>query len=345
MTGEIEAAGELITGGLIGRAVEPRAGEHAGGDHDSMCLNCGTALVGPHCHQCGQGGHVHRSLGAIGHEILHGVVHFEGKLWRTLPKLAFRPGELTRRYIAGERARFVSPMALFLFSVFTLFAVFSLLGVDPLGKAEPKSPETVQERVAELRESRAELVAGRDKFPDGNPGRAAMTAGIAGIDADIERVTQGENAGGTHSDTGIKWLDHGVEKMSKNPALTLYKLQSNSYKFSWLLIPLSLPFVWLLFAWKRQFHLYDHAVFITYSISFMSLFFIVLSLLGAVGISGVVVGLASTFVPPVHIYKQLKGAYGLSRFGALLRTVVLLFFALIVLILFMLIVLAMGAAH
>ncbi|WP_443018614.1 DUF3667 domain-containing protein [Sphingomonas sp. 7/4-4] len=67
-----------------------------------MCLNCGTALIGAHCHHCGQSGHVHRSLGAVGHEIVHGVFHFEGKFWRTLPLLAWRPGDLTRRYVAGS---------------------------------------------------------------------------------------------------------------------------------------------------------------------------------------------------------------------------------------------------
>lgn len=129
MSGEIEAVGEFATGALIGRTVEPLAGEGHG--HPGMCLNCGTALVGPHCHRCGQSGHVHRSLGAIGHEILHGVAHFEGKLWRTLPMLAWRPGELTRRYIHGERARFVSPMAIFLFSIFAMFAAFSMAGLSP----------------------------------------------------------------------------------------------------------------------------------------------------------------------------------------------------------------------
>lgn len=49
------------------------------------------------------------------HDLLHGLLHFEGKIWRTLPLLAWWPGELTRRYIEGARARFVSPMALFLF--------------------------------------------------------------------------------------------------------------------------------------------------------------------------------------------------------------------------------------
>ena len=40
---------------------------------------------------------------------------------RTLPMLAWKPGELTRRYIDGQRARFVSPIALFLFCVFLMF--------------------------------------------------------------------------------------------------------------------------------------------------------------------------------------------------------------------------------
>ena len=43
--------------------------------------------------------------------------------------LAWRPGELTRRYIAGERARVISPIALYLFSVFLMFAVLNLTGV------------------------------------------------------------------------------------------------------------------------------------------------------------------------------------------------------------------------
>ncbi len=42
--------------------------------------------------------------------------------------LAWHPGHLTRRYIEGERATFVSPIALFLFSVFLMFGVAGLTG-------------------------------------------------------------------------------------------------------------------------------------------------------------------------------------------------------------------------
>jgi hypothetical protein len=54
----------------------------------------------------------------IGHEIAHGVFHFEGKFWRTLTMLLFKPRNLTRRYVLGERAGFMSPIALSLICVF-----------------------------------------------------------------------------------------------------------------------------------------------------------------------------------------------------------------------------------
>ena len=86
-----------------------------GHTHERACLNCGAALTGDYCHACGQHAHVHRTVSAFFHDLMHGVLHFEGKIWRTLPLLVVRPGELTWRYIEGQRARFVSPIALFLF--------------------------------------------------------------------------------------------------------------------------------------------------------------------------------------------------------------------------------------
>jgi hypothetical protein len=38
-----------------------------------------------------------------------------------------------------------------------------------------------------------------------------------------------------------------VARAKANPSLLAYRLQSNSYKYSWALIPISIPLVWLLF--------------------------------------------------------------------------------------------------
>ncbi len=127
---EPEGIGEAVSGAALARAVEPKAGEIGadGHTHETACLNCGSDLAGNYCHRCGQRAHVHRTLSAFWHDLAHGVLHLDGKIWTTLPLLAWRPGELTRRYVDGERAKFISPMALFLFSVFLMFAILSVLG-------------------------------------------------------------------------------------------------------------------------------------------------------------------------------------------------------------------------
>ena len=127
MTGEIDALGDVVTGAALAQAVEPPAGSSRS-DGRGPCRNCAATLSGRYCSACGQKAVIHRTLAEFGHDIVHGVVHFDGKIWRTLPLLAWRPGELTRRYVHGERAKFVSPFALFLFSVFLMVAVFSWLG-------------------------------------------------------------------------------------------------------------------------------------------------------------------------------------------------------------------------
>jgi hypothetical protein len=351
-----EGIGEVVTGGLIARAVEPEAGEggHQGG---GACLNCGTALAGDYCHSCGQQAHVHRTLGAFWHDLAHGVLHFEGKIWRTLPLLAWRPGELTRRYIEGERARFVSPMALFLFSVFLMFAVVSAVGgpfgnANVLSEAQSSSDEErprVRRELGELEAQRAKAVAAKQDV-------AALDKKIeeAREELGVLNVARGDpvakDGGKIELDESIQdgggWFNAAYRKAKENPKLLLYKLQTNGYKFSWALIPISVPFVWLLFLhrrrYRRDYKAYDHVVFVTYSIAFMSLGFIALTLLRPFGIGAGITITAITFLPPIHMYRQLRGAYRLSRFSALWRTFMLLMFASIAASLFMGLLLFLG---
>lgn len=129
MSGDsLEAAGALATAGLAAAAVEVRNGGAPAdpqlAPHDAAhaaCRNCGAALTDAYCSACGQSAHVHRSLLRLGEDMLHSVFHFDAKGWRTLPLLVWRPGLLTRRYVDGQRVRYVSPLALFLFTIFLMF--------------------------------------------------------------------------------------------------------------------------------------------------------------------------------------------------------------------------------
>jgi len=340
---EAQVLGDAIDAGLAARACEPDAGKvDLGNTHESACLNCGTPLIGSHCHNCGQTAHVHRALGAFFHDLLHGVFHFEGKILRTLPMLIFRPGNLTREYIDGRRARYVSPLALFLFSVFIMFAVIQQTAGDlDLGKdgnvaisvGTSKGRADVETSLKAARAKRAEVEAKGGDTDD--------------LDAEIEQQERALAAmrrigGEKLSSTGFSILDEVIDETQSNPKLVLYKMQSHAYKYSWALVPISVPFLWLLFPFSRRFHLYDHTVFVTYSLSFMTLLFAAGMIAGALG-ADPVAGLMA-LVPPIHMYKQLRGTYGTSRLGGVVRTGALLVFASAALVIYLLSIAAEASA-
>ena len=339
-----ESLAEIGQGALAAQAMETASGRD-GHTHETACLNCGTALVGPHCHGCGQAAHVHRTLGAFFHDLLHGVFHFEGKVWRTLPLLAWRPGKLTREYVDGRRASYVSPIALFLFCVFLMFAVFhATAGEDiPVGIDLGNLDGAVAAQKAELA-----------KLKQSRRTRKAQGGDTDAVDEQIEeaRVTLDtlrdlkssgvRTADEAETRTGLSVVDQAVSSFKDNPALAAYKLQTYAYKYSWALIPISVPFLWLLFPFSRRFHLYDHTVFVTYSLCFMTLLAIVAMLGGAVGASWL--GGLLFFLPPFHMYRQLREPYALRRWGALWRTWMLVWFAGTALLIFFILLTAQTSA-
>lgn len=339
-----DSVGDLVTGGLLARAVEPTAGEPGadGHTHERNCLNCGAALVGRYCRVCGQRAHVHRSLRAFMQDFVAGLMNFEGKFWRTLPMLAWRPGEMTRRYIAGERAKFISPVALYLFTVFAMFAVLNFTGALSADPAEGFREE-LRAEIALDEAALAKLEAERKSASTAGKDIAELDRQIAKRNEDIadsRKVLSGEAFTVSEVDDDTpSWVRPLVEQATENPELLTANIQEAASKYSWLLIPLSVPFLWLLFPLRRR-KLYDHTVFVTYSLSFMMMLAIAAGLLVAVGASAVAGFLL--FVPPFHMYRHLKGAYQLGRISALMRTIALVTFAFVAAGLFMTAAIALG---
>lgn len=367
---DVDAAGGAVTGGLIAGAIERPTGK-AGEVHHGPCTDCGEPTTGRFCSNCGQPTHSHRTLLHLVEEVLHGVLHFDGRIWRTLPLLILNPGRLTREWVFGKRSRYVSPLAMFLFTVFLMFFVFSFSGgvsptVAPIGERVATQRADVAEAEAALAAAQAEQRAA--------PNDQALGSAVVDAAETLERerqrlaVLEGVQRGGKRSDdlepgswqaeladgvhagdvtvnTGFKSVDKAILKKLKNPDLALYKIQQTLYKFAFLLVPLSIPFVWLLFLWRRGFTLYDHGVFVLYSLTFMALIFMVGGLIGrGPEWLGALFGTVATIGVPVHMYAQLKGAYSLSWFSALWRLFVLLVFCSIVITLFVFVTIVLGLA-
>lgn len=431
MSGELEAAGAIADAGLIAGAIEGRQPLQAG---DGACLNCGAQLTGRFCANCGQSAHPHRSLLHMVEELLHGVFHFDTKVWRTLPMLLFRPGTLTRNYVYGKRARYISPLALFLLCIFLMFFVMSLVPApentrnaaqvdsarEHLSQAREKLQD-MRERLSDLREthegsaptgaeqaveaevsraitlaqaevdrrqtaltraqaqSRADAAAAQANSPvQVHTGPAQPTAPHVTVSPGLGQLapatvatttttattpqattaapatTDAAASADEDTDNDINSLDDILRKVARdnitingrdllsdrtrhklaNPELFYYELKSAASKFSFLLAPISLPFIAFLFLFKRNITLYDHTVFALYSLSFVSLLFVLVFATAPAPYLRQIPGAVLAIGLPVHMFFQIGGAYQLGWWSALWRTFFMLIFALIALVLF-----------
>lgn len=91
------------------------------------CRNCGALAGGVYCPQCGQETAVALPTARTFLKDAAGrYVALDGRLWRTLGALVFRPGWLTREYLLGRRRRYVRPGRLFLVLSLLMFAVLRI---------------------------------------------------------------------------------------------------------------------------------------------------------------------------------------------------------------------------
>ena len=94
------------------------------GPRVARCRNCGADAPWNFCPNCGQETQVALpSAFTFLRDAAGRYVRFDGRMWRTLFALFFRPGFLTREYLAGRRRRYVRPAQLFVVLSILFFAV------------------------------------------------------------------------------------------------------------------------------------------------------------------------------------------------------------------------------
>lgn len=122
----------------------------------SSCDNCKTLLQGKFCHHCGQEKTVILcSLKNLFQDLFAAFGSWDSRLWRTLIPLWFKPGVLTKQYLAGHRASYAPPLRLYLFSSIIAFLIFSLSTSDLPEQSKPQL--SVEERQLINQQIQAEL--------------------------------------------------------------------------------------------------------------------------------------------------------------------------------------------
>jgi hypothetical protein len=83
--------------------------------HSAVCLNCGAALTGPFCASCGQRDiPPYPSVRELAVDAFWELSGWDGRFASTVRALLQRPGLLTREFLEGRRARYISPLRLYL---------------------------------------------------------------------------------------------------------------------------------------------------------------------------------------------------------------------------------------
>ena len=114
----------------------------------NTCINCQQVVTENFCSSCGQKNPV-RKINAVNmwNDFLSRVYGFDGMFPRTLRDLTFRPGEVAREYIKGNRVRYYGPVGYF-FLILTVYLILApLLGVDISEFMQASNPvSTYQQR-------------------------------------------------------------------------------------------------------------------------------------------------------------------------------------------------------
>ena len=357
----------------LGAAVEELAGprpetpgdgpKHAAAHAE--CLNCGAHLHGRFCHACGQSGDDHhRSIFHLLWEAVEGMFHLDGRLARTVPLLFLKPGRLARDHFEGRRQRHVPPFRLFLVTLL-LFMLALEVRVHDAGH-HPAAGQGGHAAPAATSQTPPPAVLAPGVTVDGvAPPRAPESPQLDGLDVSLP-TADARAAGATYAaghavgqlargqrdtlqtidDTALgdsrfaKWIVSKAKAAGVSPAYFTSTMFGWAHRLAVLLLPVFSLLLVCCYFYRRKFYVYDHLVV---SMQFLSFVFLISAVAWVLPepLRGVAVLIAIVWTP-VNLFLILRGAYGSSVIGAVVKTFFLWNAALIVFALLMLGIVALA---
>lgn len=106
------------------------------------CFSCGEDMTGVFCYACGnKNDNYRRSVWTLGFELFASLTALEGRTWRSLKSLIFKPGEMARSFADGARIKWTSPVRMYLAMSLLLFGYVALSQTQLIAFA-PKAATT-----------------------------------------------------------------------------------------------------------------------------------------------------------------------------------------------------------
>lgn len=296
------------------------------------CLNCGTALGGQYCGNCGQRSRSRLiSIWELLRDAFGDLLEFDSRVWRTLIPLITRPGKLTRDYLEGRRARYMPPFRTYLVLSIVFFMVAFFDPRQELGilfEPQEESAQVSEEEDQEALEIRQEIlrdlaeegiIVGDPSGPGESTGSSNPEEEAAGLDnSDGDEATDDEGGisislsdGDTDGNCNIddmenadipQWLASRLTKerllivcervIADDGKAFLGKLLDNVPASLFFLLPLMALVLKILYPLSKRYYV-EHLLFVVH---FHAFFFLILILQILFSRLGLLLGVAESVV-------------------------------------------------
>lgn len=297
----------------------------------TRCANCGVALLGNYCSDCGQEDRVvRRPFWRIIRQVLHAVFELDGRVYRSLFFLYTRPGFLSTEYLNGRRTRYTPPLRMFLVLSISFFLIVSIAGtfseifvneadLNVAAEGEELDPEAPPRPGQQIREALG------DDAPEN---------GLADLDLDPQEMRaalEGLNIPFLPAATGERLKDFLVDQTVSNyveardnPGTFFRDFFGESLEYVTVFILLMMPMLalvlWALFLLKGRYYV-EHFILTLHNHSFLIVSVYLLTFTGIVtslfpALTGFIewVDLAIVLWVLIYLYLSLKSFYGSGYF-------------------------------
>lgn len=246
---------------------------------DKTCLNCGQQVEEQFCSHCGQENvETRQSFGGLLAHFVEDLTHYEGKFWRSMKHLLFRPGYLSTTYLEGKRVTYIPPVRMYIFISFVTFLLPHFLP-DYEAADTPYTPEQ-QSHVDSLMNDSFDHITLNDELGFFYSGKYKT----------MDQLNAArESRRGTADEMSL------VEYWNSKKSIELRKytpkqfdhlfsdaLERSFPKALFVYMPFFAFVLWL-FHGKKKWMYFDHAIFTLHYFSFILLLFTGLTLISTLG--------------------------------------------------------------
>ncbi len=289
------------------------------------CLNCGAALAGQYCGRCGQRATSRLiSIFELLRDAFGDLFELDSRLWRTVVPLLIRPGQLTKDYLEGRRARYMPPFRMYLVLSLIFFVVAFFDPRDELAVFYEPVPEPVAATSPD--EAMPDDRGGNDglklTIDDGETDDVVVTFGDDGIlgDCTVDSFDTHESPDWLKRRVTPERLKDVCERLNNAGVKGLTDAITGNIPAALIfLLPLMAFVLKLLYPLSRRYYV-EHLLFFVH---FHAFFFLILTLQillarlgGWIGFAETVFTLiivAASLYIPAYLFVAMRRVYGQGR--------------------------------